>query len=146
MFQIVYESAATRPITKTDISDILTASRVNNAKVGVTGMLIYHEGMFIQALEGPKDAVEALYQKIEKDPRHEDVWMLAQMTPTKRSFAKWNMGIASAFRRPDNCTIDVKNLQMITQRIKSLRHSDEDSAYTAKLMERFLNRLAPGQA
>ena len=145
MLQLVYESSATRDITEADVSNIMSSARVNNAKAGVTGMLVYHEGMFIQVLEGPEDKVTELFAHIERDPRHEDVWRLACMTINARSFSNWSMGLASELGETEAYGLCVRDLNGIKRRLNRLRNCDPkgEGAYTAKLVRRFLDRLTP---
>ena len=48
--------------------------------------------MFLQVLEGGRDAVNALYGDIVRDPRHRDVEVLHFEEVTERRFAGWTMG------------------------------------------------------
>jgi hypothetical protein len=73
------------------IEQILSASRRNNEKVGVTGALMFSEGFFGQVLEGPAAAVEATFERIQRDTRHGDVSLLEFRPIEDRSFDKWSM-------------------------------------------------------
>ncbi len=145
MLQLVYESSATREITKADIADIISAARATNADAGVTGMLVYHEGMFIQVLEGPEERVTEVFDHIERDPRHEDIWSLARMTIETRSFANWSMGLASSLGKSEAYGLCVRDLHGIQRRLDRLRACDPkgEGAYSAKLVRRFLDRVTP---
>ncbi|MCJ2075545.1 BLUF domain-containing protein [Methylobacterium sp. E-016] len=73
------------------VSQILAASQRNNAKVDVTGALMFNAGAFAQVLEGPQQGVESTFERIQCDPRHGDVTVL-QCGPAKsRSFTNWSM-------------------------------------------------------
>ncbi|MCJ2009089.1 BLUF domain-containing protein [Methylobacterium sp. J-092] len=73
------------------VSQILAASQRNNAKVDVTGALMFNAGAFAQVLEGPQPGVESTFERIQCDPRHGDVTVL-QCGPAKsRSFTNWSM-------------------------------------------------------
>ena len=61
---------------KAEISHILTAARFNNSRKGVTGALLFNSGYFAQVLEGPREAVEQIFEKIQRDDRHGDVTVL----------------------------------------------------------------------
>ncbi len=97
MFHLVYVSSAVSPFSDQELDELLAISRTNNTKCGVTGMLLYLEGNFIQALEGEKDAVMATNLRIAKDPRHRGVLVLLQGDIEKRDFPDWSMG----YRRVD---------------------------------------------
>lgn len=90
--QIVYCSSAPCLLSQDEILDILRASRRNNAAVGVTGALLYADGNFMQALEGPDVAVNAVYARVRADPRHRQIITLLDAPVAARSFADWAMG------------------------------------------------------
>jgi hypothetical protein len=64
-------------------------------------MLIHAEGSFLQVLEGPADAVQKTFERIERDPRHHQVLRLFNAAKTERSFAEWTMG----FTEPTKATL-----------------------------------------
>lgn len=98
MYYIIYVSQAEKPMDEAEIEEILTRSRANNTKAGITGLLIYRyapdtkSGHFIQMLEGEKAAVCALYDRIRDDPRHHTKILLEQGDSEGRLFADWSMG------------------------------------------------------
>ena len=73
------------------LENILTTSRSNNPKIGVTGNLIYHSDLFLQMLEGPQLAVSKLYETILSDNRHTDIIKLRDAHFTRRLYATWAM-------------------------------------------------------
>jgi len=78
-----------------EVLTILKASQRNNARAGVTGALLFNAGCFGQVLEGPRRAVEASFERIQRDPRHSDVSLLA-FEPAERAFPDWSMGFVGA--------------------------------------------------
>ncbi|MBV5299831.1 MAG: BLUF domain-containing protein [Rhodoferax sp.] len=74
------------------IESILHQSRAHNPASGVTGVLCYGGGIFLQVLEGGRMAVNELYGHILRDPRHTDVVLLHYQEITEREFAGWTMG------------------------------------------------------
>lgn len=92
MFQLLYASGASRPMSTGDLDDILAASRRNNAGIGVTGLLLYAENTFLQVLEGEEKHVRALVERIKLDPRHRNFMTLYEMPAENRAFAQWEMG------------------------------------------------------
>ncbi len=92
LHQLLYVSSATETFQEDDLVPILEKARENNTKLNITGMLLYHEGSFIQVLTGPKDAVENLYSKIEKDDRHKNSRILLKHDVDSRQFENWTMG------------------------------------------------------
>ena len=93
MHFLVYLSDYTGPaehITEV-LTDICTASRRNNAEVDITGLLFFQKGVFLQALEGNKDAISALMRRVDEDPRHANIQILVDEPIKKRSFGEWHM-------------------------------------------------------
>ena len=75
-----------------NVQAILAASRENNARDGITGGLLFSEGCFAQVLEGPVDAVEGAFERIQCDDRHSDVTVLQVGPIATRDFPDWSMG------------------------------------------------------
>ena len=92
MYQLVYISSAVVPFSPDELADLLTRSRENNARSGLTGMLLYKDGNFMQALEGEEQAVRSLHAKIESDRRHRGLITLLQGPIAERRFPEWSMG------------------------------------------------------
>jgi hypothetical protein len=92
LYQLIYVSSATRLIGDPELAQLMRISRRNNLARGLTGMLLYHEGMFLQVLEGPKQEVLKLYARIERDPRHVSARVLHRGEIEERSFRSWSMG------------------------------------------------------
>ncbi|WP_114969034.1 BLUF domain-containing protein [Rhodoferax ferrireducens] len=74
------------------IEAILTQSRLHNPECGITGILCYGGGIFLQAIEGGRMAVSELYGHIQRDPRHKDVVLLHYEEISERHFGGWTMG------------------------------------------------------
>ncbi len=91
LVRLLYASRAVN--TGSDaIESILQQSRSHNPGRGITGVLCYGNGLFLQALEGGRMAVNALYARIVCDKRHQDVMLLHYEEITERLFAGWTMG------------------------------------------------------
>ncbi len=74
------------------IDAILTQSRQHNAQIGITGILCYGDGIFLQCIEGGRMQVSELFGHIMKDPRHKDVAVLDFEEIDERRFGGWSMG------------------------------------------------------
>lgn len=96
MLQLIYASAATVDFTPTDLQQLLKTARDNNESIGVSGMLLYHKGSFLQVLEGEEEDVAPLYSKIENDDRHTNTRILLKAEIEERSFGDWKMGFYDA--------------------------------------------------
>jgi hypothetical protein len=100
--QVIYSSAAVEPFSDSALTELLALARVNNARLGVTGMLLYHDGSFLQILEGNEHVLEHLYAKIGKDKRHHRLVALLRRSVDARHFDQWQMGFVSRKSLPNN--------------------------------------------
>lgn len=98
LIHCIYTSAATQPFEGPQLAALLQTSRSNNQASGVTGMLLYAEQGFFQVLEGPCDAVDAVFERIAHDERHGEVIRIIREPIAKRAFGDWTMG----FLRPSH--------------------------------------------
>ena len=98
MFHLIYSSKEKQEFTAADLKKLLRNARLRNHDVGVTGVLVYQGGTFLQALEGEEDAVRTIFARIEKDPRHGDINVLHRTLSLgkRRLFGDWSMGFADA--------------------------------------------------
>ena len=91
LVRLLYASrAADQSPAATDA--ILVQSRSHNPACGITGILCYGGGIFLQALEGGRTQVSELYGHIQKDVRHKDVILLHYEEISERRFGSWTMG------------------------------------------------------
>lgn len=86
LFQIVYTSTASESFDRAALKEMLKASVQRNNQAGITGLLLYKEGCFMQALEGEEPAVKTLFAKICRDPRHRRIIPLIHEPVNERSF------------------------------------------------------------
>ena len=96
MRQLLYVSNTLPDLAAGVLDDILTASRRNNAMLGITGLLLYIDGGFLQMLEGDERAVRELYSRVAEDRRHSSLRLMLDREVTERAFPGWSMG----FERP----------------------------------------------
>jgi hypothetical protein len=88
----MYASRAANSVDQDSLLAILKKSKVNNAAAGITGVLCFSGGIFLQVLEGGRLPVSMLYSRIASDPRHSDVMLLCYDEIGERRFAGWSMG------------------------------------------------------
>jgi FAD-dependent sensor of blue light len=93
--QLIYTSSAIKAFTETQLSFLLLNARKNNQALGVTGILLYDAGAFLQVLEGEAATVAALYHRIERDPRHTRVSKVLTVDIAARSFGEWSMAFVA---------------------------------------------------
>ncbi len=92
LYSIVYTSQATAPVDTASLLQLLDAARAANSKLDVTGMLLYKDGAFMQALEGEQDTVSRLADKISHDQRHRGYFVCSRKAIDQRQFGDWSMG------------------------------------------------------
>lgn len=95
LFSLLYSSAATHPMRDKELVDILEQSRTHNRANNITGMLLYHNESFMQYLEGERDKVIVLYDRIALDDRHTGVTLYFEREIDERNFADWSMGFTN---------------------------------------------------
>lgn len=121
-FQLLYISAATHEFTEEELQDLLTLARERNQEQGVSGMLLFHEGSFIQALEGAQEDVERIYRKIGKDKRHSETRVLFRGEIAERDFDGWSMGF---YRSNQSSARNLEGFHQFLQR--GFRNSSEEA-------------------
>jgi Sensors of blue-light using FAD len=95
-YQIIYSSKSGSPMQTEDLQELLDHSRRSNGANGITGALVYAEGIFLQILEGDKDLLNDLMAKIRQDVRHENVIVLQEGEVPAAVFGGWKMAYVSA--------------------------------------------------
>ncbi len=95
LYQLIYVSTATKDMSENDLLELLTQSRYNNEKLGITGLLLYLDGHFLQVLEGSAFNVKGVFRNIQQDSRNTDVSVTFTQYIDKREFGDWNMGFVN---------------------------------------------------
>ena len=100
LFRVVYFSRnaieGSLETQRAEVNAILEASQRNNREAGISGVLVFNNGVFGQVLEGPPEEVEDMFDRIQADERHFDVTVLETAPLARRSFAQWSMGFVGA--------------------------------------------------
>ncbi len=79
---------------KKELAGILASSRTNNARVNVTGALLYSAGSFAQVLEGSLESIQSVFERIQRDDRHSEVIVIQSGGIEERRFPEWSMAFA----------------------------------------------------
>jgi Sensors of blue-light using FAD len=95
LISLVYVSSAVQFFSSEDLVRLLEQVRQKNGRLGVTGMLLYKGGNFMQALEGSAHVVRDLYAAIARDPRHRAASKLLDSSTKERQFADWTVGFTN---------------------------------------------------
>lgn len=92
LVRCLYASRAVTPLDPARVDSIIAQSHRNNPPLGITGLLCVVDGIFVQVLEGGRDAVSDLFNTIIRDDRHHSVRILSYLEISERRFGNWNMG------------------------------------------------------
>lgn len=95
MLSLTYLSSATDLFDEDQLAALLADTRPRNEERGLTGMLLYSDGNFIQVLEGPDEAVEQTFRAISADPRHHGIIVALRDQVGQRAFPDWSMAFRS---------------------------------------------------
>ncbi len=132
--RLIYASKFASGVGPREVQDILDVSRENNERLGITGALCYAPGLFLQCLEGPREAVNDLYARIVADTRHTQITLLEFSTVEQRTFSQWTM----SYVRAEDLTRDL---------LRRICGSDSFNpfAMTSQQALAFINVLAEGR-
>ncbi len=126
MFRIMYMSTSTRNIPDEELEELLEIANNNNKDKELTGLLIVKGRTFLQCLEGKKEDVLELYNKILKDERHANVIDLIEEDEEGRLFPDWSMGYRNLKSLDDikskkiKKILDVKELNIKKEEISEI--------------------------
>lgn len=140
VYQIIYASESSTPMQWDDLEDILEHARICNAAEGITGALVYADGVFLQILEGDRVKVQALMIKIMQDLRHETVTVLRECEMPCALFGSWQMAYVSA--TPEQVAAWA-GLGIAPGAHEVLSSSDEDSHRAEQFTRSILALLTP---
>jgi blue light- and temperature-responsive anti-repressor len=88
---LTYKSMATSNPTPADLKAMVSKARARNRELGITGMLLFEDGCFLQTLEGPPDQLDMVWNSIKRDPRHRDIQVLSEHVINNRLFSAWDL-------------------------------------------------------
>lgn len=88
---LIYRSKSLQNFSQTDIEKLSAKAFSNNVKLNVTGILLFDGEYFLQVLEGPSEAVNAIFKKLSNDPRHSNIVTMLHGHEGKHRFGSWGM-------------------------------------------------------
>lgn len=95
MIHLVYVSSASILLKEEELLELLKKAREKNQKLGITGMLLYKGGNFLQVLEGEEQVVDELYEVIKQDRRHHQIITIGKRKVEERMFPDWEMAFVN---------------------------------------------------
>jgi hypothetical protein len=119
---LVYISEATTPFKIPQLDQLVAHSHETNASRGISGLLLYSSGNFMQVLEGDELIVDTLYTKIEADPRHTNVRRLLFKGAPRRMFPDWGMNLGITERV---VAVDRESVDRVMLRLRLVRDNIE---------------------
>ncbi len=131
LIRLIYVSKAVDPQTPQLTESILRTAQRRNQLNDITGVLCLGQGVFLQALEGDRGKVTALYARIFSDPRHKDVELLHCESIMQRRYGQWSMAQVALSDVDPQTRIDWPEF-------------DPDSASGQRVMTRIDELLAKG--
>lgn len=137
-YQIIYSSEAATPMQTDDLQELLDHARRSNATRGITGALVYAEGIFLQILEGDKVLLQDLMAKIRRDVRHESVSVLREGEVPTAIFGSWKMAYVSATPKQ---VAKWAGVSVANDTTESLSETAEEQNRTARFAEDILSLL-----
>lgn len=90
MYQLIYISSATKSLTREDFLELVAHAQKQNAAMGITGVLMFKDGNFMQVLEGEQELIAKLYADIKVDPRHTLVSIIQEGPISLREYSEWS--------------------------------------------------------
>ena len=88
---LTYTSLARLDLQSSDLEEIHRSARELNALDGITGLLVFNGTHFLQIVEGSRDAIEDLLERLRRDPRHSGLEVRDERKIQARSFPDWSM-------------------------------------------------------
>lgn len=88
---LVYVSSAVRLLSPEEIEYLLRRARERNLEYGITGVLLYIGGNFMQYIEGPRDNLDIIYKIIREDEQHSGIILVSREAVDSRHFGEWSM-------------------------------------------------------
>lgn len=123
-----------------DLQELLEHARSRNGTQGISGALVYTDGMFLQILEGERAKVQALMATIRKDVRHENVIVLREGEVPSAQFSSWKMAYVSATPAE---VARWAGISVVTENSTEFCDVDENVRRTAQFAQDILALLAP---
>jgi len=142
MKRLSYISRLVSEAPERDLQEIQRVSQRNNARDGITGVLLYIGGYFFQLIEGEDEAIDRLFDKLQRDARHTDIVLIqTELGVTERLFPQWAMEVFNLERREEDYLLPLRLL------LQTLFQSHQIIArYTQPTVAHMLARgLNPGQ-
>ncbi len=91
IYHLIYQSSATVRLDQKQLMELLKLARLKNEGAGLSGMLLYRDGLYLQYVEGLRSDVYALLNRLKNDPRHQAIRIIRESILRHRLFSDWSM-------------------------------------------------------
>lgn len=130
LHHFAYCSRAADGVDEAEVDRIVESAQRHNLACGITGVLIFNQGVFFQWIEGPVDEVHRLIANLHRDPRHFDIVSLSQSEDRReRLYPNWEME-----------RVEVADIREVLQ--DALDSAEDKNSITA--LKRILDQLGSG--
>lgn len=141
LWAVAYTSLASRPLSATELDGLLQDAQAFNREVGVSGVLCYDDGLFIQYFEGPYAAIARAYARIRASTMHRELVELSSSAISERQFEHWHM----AFCQTPETLLQVLANAGWEDNIPVTRSEGEPSKAVGEILFRWNRWVAGGQ-
>ena len=97
--RLIYRSTATQPLGNMHLCHLLASAHRANARAGITGKLVYADGVFLQCVEGSAAALSDLWRNLLADTRHHAIELIDRQAVDQRLFGDWSLAFSSRHYR-----------------------------------------------
>lgn len=126
MIQLIYVSKATQEFSFEELAALLEGGRARNKVRGLSGMIVFHEGWFLQMLEGDAGIVDPLFEKISKDERHTHIRLLLRREIDAPRFDSLSFGLCGTNEKERSRYPGLFEFEMVTH---PFGEDESDSAH-----------------
>lgn len=137
--QLLYLSRTRLDWTETDLEALTALAQDRNTRDGLTGLLLYGHGHFLQLLEGRRQPLLLTYDRITRDPRHTELRLLLDGPIAKRTFSRWAMGLLNLNSTGE---VHLERFTRITQAFPAGAHPMAKNTLAVTLLKEFRMQMA----
>jgi hypothetical protein len=138
LIHLVYVSRRTPALTADELKQIVVQSTRRNHAHGITGVLLCCGEHVMQLLEGEEAVVDAVFERIRNDPRHQDVQLLLHKQVSKRLFPESRMALAELDRK---FRLDRRRLLGLVDYVRTNEDTSLHTVETRMLLSDFHQQL-----
>ena len=132
MTTLIYDSISTSTLSPDELKLFLKTIRLKNIRLNVTGILLCHNGNFMQIIEGENSVIADLFKTIEKDEKHIKVIKIVDFKMKERCYENWPMAFKTISKKD---WLTVKGYLSIENNLLGLKRKSDKSTYLKLLID-----------